>query len=72
MRMMVEAAGGLRVLLIQKDFKLNPEAYEHEYRLRVLLIQKDFKLVVGKAVQDVRLRVLLIQKDFKHLAQNQR
>ena len=42
-RMMVEAAGGLRVLLIQKDFKLVVGKAVQDVRLRVLLIQKDFK-----------------------------
>ena len=57
---------GLRVLLIQKDFKLNGCNAPQHGRLRVLLIQKDFKQRGKRVREDERLRVLLIQKDFKH------
>ena len=56
---------GLRVLLIQKDFKHCESEPSDSKRLRVLLIQKDFKHCQGKCRKSLRLRVLLIQKDFK-------
>ena len=56
---------GLRVLLIQKDFKLLRRRQRLLACLRVLLIQKDFKHLNGLLQLVIGLRVLLIQKDFK-------
>ena len=61
---------GLRVLLIQKDFKLSADAVYANKSLRVLLIQKDFKHTISHSITSHGLRVLLIQKDFKLMMTN--